>query len=150
MQQLSSGMVFDGRNDGGGNESYGLADPDRWNAFLGYQLRKRPLADLKLWCYPVPPLHDVLHLLALADLVDQIGGMVDQAHRGFAGKTGTPPPIHVAHAKAVEAKVRYLDLDEELLPPPRGLERELHGEFLIRQRPILALFRRRKRDFVLG
>ena len=67
----------------------------------------------------------------------------------------------------MEAEVGHLGLDEELLPPARRLERELHGEFLLglgnllQKRPErgrhrngkrtgLSAFRRREGDLVLG
>ena len=73
----------------------------------------------------------------------------------------------VRHPQAVEAGMRHLDLDEELLPATRRLEREIHGEFLFglgdlfkqgpesawhrnRKSPVLASFGRGERDFVLG
>ncbi len=72
-------------------------------------------------------------------------------HKSLKWNHGTTQPIHVGHAKAVEAELRHLDLDEELLPPPRGLERELHGEFLLglgnllQERPERGRHRNRKR-----
>lgn len=65
----------------------------------------------------------------------------------------------------MEAEVRHLDLDEKVLPPPRWLERELHGEFLLglgnllqkrlergrnRKHPIFSLFRQGDCDLFLG
>ena len=68
-----------------------------------------------------------------------------------AGNTGTPQAVHVGHAEAMEAEVRHLDLDEELLPSPGRLEREFHGEFLLglgqlfEKRPERGRHRNRKR-----
>jgi hypothetical protein len=44
----------------------------------------------------------------------------------------------------VEAKVRFLDLDEELLPPSRRFKRKFHRELLLAAENGIALsFRRR-------
>ena len=50
--------------------------------------------------------------------------MVYKLHSGFTGDTGSAQPIHVSDTEAMEAEVRHLDLDEELLPSPGRLERE--------------------------
>lgn len=115
----------------------------------------------------VPPLHNVLHLLSLIDLVDQVRSVIDQAHGGLTRNPGTAQPVHIGDAEAVETEVRHLDLDEELLPSSRRLEREFHGEFQFglgqlfekrlergrhrnRERPVLAPLRGGEGDLVLG
>ena len=99
--------------------------------------------------------------------MNEIRGVVDQSNGGFTRDTGTAQAIHVGHAEAVEAEMGHLDLDEELLPSPRRLEREFHGEFLFglgqlfekrpergrhrnRKRTGLSALRRREGDLVLG
>lgn len=73
----------------------------------------------------VAPLLDVLNLLPIVNLVHKVGSMDDQPHGGFAWHTCPAQPVHVGHPKAVEAEMRLLDLDEELLPSPRRLKREI-------------------------
>lgn len=61
--------------------------------------------------------HRAIHFFPLIDLVDELGGMVDQSYRRFARDASAPEPVHIGNAQAVETKVCFLDLDEELLPP---------------------------------
>ena len=115
----------------------------------------------------VTPFYDIFDLLPPVDLMNKVRRMIDQPHGSFAGDTGTAQPIHVGYAEAMEAEVGHLDLDEELLPPPRRLEREFHGEFLFglgqlfeqgpersrhrnRKCSVLAPLWRGESDFVLG
>src|SRR6266571_862012 len=54
--------------------------------------------------------------------------MIHKAHRNLARHAGTPKPVDVGDTKAVEAKVRLFNLDEELLPTPGRLKRKIHSE----------------------
>ena len=76
----------------------------------------------------ITPLGHVINSLTLVDLVDQVLGMVDHAHRRLPRDSRTAEPIYVGDAEAVETEVRELQLDEELLPPSGRLKREIHGE----------------------
>lgn len=92
--------------------------------------------------------------------------MIDQTHGGLTRNSGATQPVDVGDAEAVETDVGHLDLNEELLPPPRRLEGEFHGEFLLglghlfeerpergrhrnRKRTVLSALRRGEGDFVL-
>ena len=54
--------------------------------------------------------------------MNEIRRVINQPHGGFAGDKDAAQAVQVGHAEAMKAEVRHLDLDEELLPPPRGLD----------------------------
>src|SRR5271169_973553 len=89
--------------------------------------------------------------------------MIDESHRRFTRDPGAPKAVHVRDPQTMKTQMRLFGLDEELLPPARGLERKLKGELLLffdellkqgPQRrwhrngecPVFAALRRRKGD----
>ena len=121
--------------------------------------------ELRRELHRIAPLRHVLDALALVDLVDQFRRMIHQPHGRFARHPDPPQPVDVGDAQAVKRQVRFLDLDEKLLPAPRWLERKFQREFLPglddafkqwpqrrrhrhRERAALPALRRAKRDFV--
>ncbi len=58
--------------------------------------------------------------------------MIHQSHRDFLWHARTSKAVDVGDAKAVKTEMWLSNFDEELLPPPRGLEWELQRAFVLR------------------
>ena len=78
------------------------------------------------------PLHHFRDFFTLVNLVNQFRRVIDQPHGRFTRHTGPAQTIDVGDAQAVKAQMRFIDFDEELLPPARRLKGKFHREFLLR------------------
>ena len=61
--------------------------------------------------------------------MDQLRGVIDEAHRRLTRDPSTTEPIDVRDAQTVIAHMRFFDFDEKLTQATGRLEWEFHGEF---------------------
>ena len=64
--------------------------------------------------------------------MNQFRGVIDQTHGRLTRHARATQPVDIGNAQAMESQMRFLDLNEKLLPPPRRLKWEFDGKFLFR------------------